>query len=122
MLIVPVADNLRIEARIRPQDIDQIRAGQPAIARLSAFNQRVTPELNGTVTEISPDLTEDPKTGMSYYTAWMQIEPAELERGGNLRIVPGMPAEAFIQTTPRTVLSYLVKPLQDQIAKAFREE
>ncbi|ODN65958.1 Type I secretion system membrane fusion protein PrsE [Methylobrevis pamukkalensis] len=122
MLIVPVADDLRVEARIAPQDIDQVAAGQHAVMRLSAFNQQVTPELAGTVEDISPDLTQDQQTGVSYYTVRIQITPEEIARLGDLRIVPGMPAEAFIQTNSRTILSYLVKPLEDQIERAFREE
>jgi HlyD family secretion protein len=122
MMIVPVADALRVEARIAPQDIDQVQLGQRAGLRLSAFNQRVTPELNAVVDEISPDATTDQKTGTTYYTARLRIEERELKRLGDLKIVPGMPAEAFIQSSSRTILSYLAKPLQDQIERAFRED
>ncbi|MDQ0469455.1 HlyD family type I secretion periplasmic adaptor subunit [Labrys wisconsinensis] len=122
MMIVPVSDALRVEARIAPQDIDQVQRGQKAGLRLSAFNQRVTPEVIAVVDEISPDATTDQKTGATYYTARLRIEEEELKRLGDLKIVPGMPAEAFIQTSSRTILSYLVKPLQDQIERAFRED
>jgi HlyD family secretion protein len=122
MLIVPVSDVLRVEARVAPQDIDQIQIGQTTTLRLSAFNQRVTPQLEGTVAEISPDLTQDPKSGISYYTARIEIPPVQLAKLGDLKAVPGMPAEAFIQTSSRTILSYMIKPLSDQIERAFREE
>lgn len=122
MLIVPVADVLRVEARVAPQDIDQVQLGQTTTLRLSAFNQRVTPELEGKVAEISPDLTQDQKSGVSYYTARIDIPPAELAKLGELKVLPGMPAEAFIRTTSRTILSYMLKPLHDQIERAFRED
>jgi HlyD family secretion protein len=122
MLIVPSADRLAIDVQIQPHDIDQMRPGQPAVLRLSAFNQRTTPELLGTVTRIAADLTQDQKTGASYYVARVSVAPDQLRRLGQLKPVPGMPAEAFIQTGERTVISYLVKPIGDQIARAFREE
>jgi HlyD family secretion protein len=122
MLVVPQSDELRVEVRIAPQDIDQIRLGQPATLRLSAFNQRTTPELNGEVSRISADLTQDQKTGAAFYTVRIGLSEREIARLGALRLVPGMPVEAFIQTGERTVLSYLLKPLTDHVAKAFREE
>jgi HlyD family secretion protein len=122
MLIVPDQDVLRVEARVAPQDIDQLQRGQQAILRLSAFNQRTTPEILAKVTEISPDIVEDPKTGLSLYTARIEIAEGERARLDALKVLPGMPAEIFIQTGERTVLSYLVKPLSDQIRRAFREE
>lgn len=122
MSIVPDSDRLAIEARIRPQDIDQIQLGQDVVLRLSAFNQRTTPELGGSVSRIAADLTEDPRSGLSYYVVRVAVPGAELARLGSLEPLPGMPAEAFIQTGQRTALSYLIKPLSDQISRAFREE
>jgi len=122
MLIVPDADMLTIEAKIEPQDIDQIRMGQQAVLRLSAFNQRTTPEIGGEVSRISADLTTDQRTGLSYYTVRISIPPQELARLRGLRVMPGMPVESFIQTAERTVLSYLTKPLTDNVFKAFRGE
>lgn len=122
MLIVPDSEKLALEAQIAPQDIDQIQTGQRAVLRLSAFNQRTTPELNGEVGRIAADLTTDQKSGLSYYVVRINVPPQELVRLGGLALVPGMPAEAFVQTGERSVMSYLVKPLQDQINRAFREE
>ncbi len=121
MLIVPSADNLAIEAKVAPQDIDQLRIGQKAGLRFSAFSQRTTPEITGTVSRISADITADQRTGLSFYTIRIAIPPEELVRLGDVRMVPGMPVETFVQTGERTVLSYLVKPLHDQISRAFRE-
>jgi len=121
MLVVPEADALSVEAKIWPQDIDQLHVGQPAGLRFSAFNQRTTPEINGVITRISADVSRDEKSGLSYYTARIGIDPEEIGRLGGVRLVPGMPVETFMKTYDRTVLSYFVKPLQDQILRAFRE-
>jgi HlyD family secretion protein len=122
MLIVPDADTLAVEVRIAPQDIDHVRVGQPAILRLSAFNQHTTPEITGSVSVISPDLTQDQRTGTSFYTTRIALKPEELKRLGSVKLIPGMPADAFIQMGGRTALSYLMKPLRDQAARAFKEK
>lgn len=122
MLIVPQGDDLALEVRIQPKDIDQIQPGQRAVLRMSAFSQRTTPELNGAVSRIAADLTTDPQTGLSFYLVRIGITHEEMAKLGGLSLVPGMPAEAMIQTGERTALSFLVKPLSDQINRAFREE
>jgi len=121
MLIVPDADTLAVEVRIQPQEIDNVHLEQDVVLRFPAFNQRVTPEIDGLVTRVSADVTQDVKTGQSYYTARIRVPEGQRERLGGVRLVPGMPVEAYIQTGERSVLSYLVKPLADQIAKAWRE-
>ena len=121
MMVVPRADSLTVEARLAPPDIDQVRVGQRAVLRFSAFNQRTTPELNGEVQVVAADVSQDPKTGVYYYTVRIALPPQELERLGGLKLVPGMPLETFIQTGSRTVISYLMKPLTDQVARAWRE-
>jgi HlyD family secretion protein len=121
MLIVPKADALTVEAKIAPQDIDQVRVGQKAVLRFSAFNQRTTPELTGAVSLVSADITKDEKTGNSFYTVRIGLTAAEIARLNGLTLVPGMPVESFIQTGERTVMSYLTKPLADQLTKAWRE-
>lgn len=122
MLIVPQSDNLSVEARVNPQDIDQLQIGQKTLLRLSAFNQRTTPELNGTVSRISADTTLDQRTGQSYYTIRVSMPAEEVARLGEVKLIPGMPVEAFVQTGDRTMLSYLMKPLQDHLMRAFREK
>ena len=121
MLIVPQADDLQVEAKVNPQDIDKLQVGQKTLLRLSAFNQRTTPELNGAVTRVSPDVTTDQRTGQAYYTIRVSMPPAEVARLGEAKLIPGMPVEAFVQTGDRTMLSYLIKPLHDQLMRAFRE-
>lgn len=121
MLIVPQEVNLSIEARIAPADVDQVVVGRPAQLRLSAFDQQTTPELTGHVVQVSADVTVDPKTGQSYYLARLAMDDAERRRVGELKLLPGMPVEVFIATGTRTALSYLAKPLTDQMSRAFRE-
>ncbi len=122
MLIVPQTDNLSVEARVNPQDIDQLQIGQKTLLRFSAFNQRTTPELIGLVSRVSADTTTDQRTGQSYYTMRVALPPEEVAKLGDVKLIPGMPVEAFVQTGDRTMMSYLVKPLQDQLMRAFREK
>jgi HlyD family secretion protein len=121
MLIVPDDDVLIVEARIAPQDIDQVSIGQAAVLRLSAFDQRTTPEILGEVSRISADLTRDQRTQSAYYTARIALIDAEVARLGEAKLLPGMPVEVFIHTGERTVLSYLTKSLRDQVARTFRD-
>lgn len=122
MLIVPRSDELIIEARVSPVDIDQVTPGQTTVARFSAFNQRTTPELAGTVTGVAPDLLTVAATGETFYKVRIHIAPEELARLRDLKLVPGMPVEVHIRTGSRSALSYVMKPLTDQLARAFREE
>jgi HlyD family secretion protein len=122
MMIVPQADDLQVEAKVNPQDIDKLQIGQKTLLRLSAFNQRTTPELNGVVSRVSPDVTTDQRTGQAYYTIRVSMPPEEVARLGEAKLIPGMPVEAFVQTGDRTMLSYLIKPLHDQLMRAFREK
>jgi HlyD family secretion protein len=127
MQIAPRADALIVEAKVAPQDIDQVAAGASVRVRLGAGNRRTTPDLEGKVTVVSPDLTRDleatPK-GMQreqYYLARVALSEAGLNSTGDLQLVPGMPAEVYIRTQDRTPLDYLLKPLREQIARTFRE-
>ncbi|GKQ51431.1 HlyD family type I secretion periplasmic adaptor subunit [Bradyrhizobium sp. Ce-3] len=123
MMIVPKADDLSVEAKVNPQDIDKLQVGQKTVLRLSAFNQRTTPELNGVVTRVSADVNTDQRTGQSYYTIRVSMPPEEVARlGSEVKIIPGMPVEAFVQTGDRTMLSYLMKPMSDQFVRSFREK
>jgi HlyD family secretion protein len=122
MDIVPEGDELALEVQIAPKDIDQISLGHEAVLRMSAFNQRTTPQLIAHVTRIAADLATNERTGASYYVVRLTVADAELTKLKGLRLVPGMPAEAMIRTEDRTALSYLLKPLSDQITRAFREE
>ena len=121
MTIIPQAEELQIEARVAPHEIDQLSLAQTAIIRFSAFNQRTTPELNGIVKRISADLTREQQTGQAYYTIRIVLPDAEVKRLEGLQLIAGMPVECFMKTTDRTMISYLMKPLSDQINRTFRE-
>ena len=122
MQIIPRDDNLVIDARVAPRDIDQVFKTQSATVNLSAFNQRSTPQLNGHVIEISADILEDKYTGLFYYTTRIEIPASEINRLVDLKLIPGMPAEIFMKTGKRTVSSYLLRPVTDTMKQAFREE
>jgi HlyD family secretion protein len=121
MEVVPDSDDLQIEARLQPNDIDQVRKGQQAFVRFSAFNQRVTPQLMGQVSYVSPDTARDQQTGAFYFTVRIMLPEEERRLLAGLQLVSGMPAEVFMQTGSRTMLSYLFKPILDQFQRAFVE-
>jgi membrane fusion protein, type I secretion system len=125
MQIVPRADELVVEAKVAPSDIDQVAIGAKAAIRIMAGNQRTTPEISGLVTRVSADLTHEQQNSTqpaaAFYMIRISLPATELARLKDIRLVPGMPAEAFIQTHERTPLQYLLKPLQEQIARTFRE-
>jgi membrane fusion protein, type I secretion system len=122
MLIVPDADSLMVEAKVNPQDIEQVQLNQKTVLRFTAFNLATTPEIDGQVSRISADISSDQRTGQSFFTVRISIRPDELSLLGNSRLVPGMPVECFIQTGERTMVSYLLKPLRDQLMRTFREK
>ncbi|MDO8981759.1 MAG: HlyD family type I secretion periplasmic adaptor subunit [Afipia sp.] len=119
--IVPESAELKFEMKISPADIDQVREGQAARVRLTAFNRNTTPELRARVTMVSPASARDPSTGQEYYIAYVQLIDDGSQALGGMRLVPGMPAEVFVSTQERTAVSYLVKPFTDQMNRAFRE-
>jgi HlyD family secretion protein len=121
MEVVPDSDDLQIEARLQPNDIDQVRTGQNAFVRFSAFNQRVTPQLIGTVSYVSADTSHDQQTNAAYFTVRVTLSDDERRRLAGLQLVSGMPAEVFMQTGSRTMMSYLLKPITDQLRRAFVE-
>jgi HlyD family secretion protein len=121
MEIVPDTDDLAVEARLPPQDIDQVRRGQETYVHFSAFNQRTTPQLKGVVSYVSADLSRDPQTNTSYYTVRVTLPGEERRRLGGLQLISGMPTEVFLQTGTRTMMSYLFKPMREQLGHMFNE-
>jgi HlyD family secretion protein len=120
--VIPVSEGVEFEIRVDPNAIDQVAEGQRAKVVFTAFSTRTTPEIFGTVSGISPDAVTDPSTGQSFYRVTLTIAPEEMTRLGDHEILPGMPIEAFLQTGERTVLSYLTRPLSDQLRRAFRDD
>jgi HlyD family secretion protein len=121
MEIVPDTDQLTVEAQISPADRDQLRIGQEAMLSFSAFNVQTTPQLEGRLVFISAETTLDERTGASFYKVRVDVDEQELKKLGKLKLEPGMPVESFIQTEDRSLLSYLTKPLRDQLGRAFRD-
>ena len=123
MQIVPRADKLVIEAKVAPSDIDQVDLGAPALVRISAGNQRTAPDLNGVVIYVGADLTreKDARSTLAYFIVRASLTSEQIGRLGDMKLLPGMPAEIFIQTHEQTLLQYLLKPLSEQISKTFRE-
>jgi HlyD family secretion protein len=121
MLIVPDGDDLVIQAEVTPFDIDQVHVGQSAHLRFPAFDAKLTPDFFAEVVHVAADTVRLDQNRPPYYAVRLRIPQAELIKLGGNALKPGMPAEAFIQTGERTPLSYLIKPLTDQITHAFRE-
>ena len=122
LFLIPQDRPLVIATRVQTIDIDQIHVGQEATLRFSAFDQRRTPELKGHITLVSADAFQDEASGMSYYRAEVQLNDGEIGKlPADMTLVPGMPVEAFLRTADRSPMGYLVKPLADYFAKAFRE-
>jgi HlyD family secretion protein len=121
MLIVPFNEELQIESRVAPTDIDQLFIGQKATVKVQAGNQRTTPEITGTVSRIAADITREQQTGAVYYTIRITTPQSERAKLGDLKILSGMQAETFLQTAERTPFQYLMKPLVDQFHRAFKE-
>ena len=120
--IVPADDRLIVEARVDPNDIDIVYPGLAARVRLSAFNQRNVAPIEGILTFVSADRLTDERTGLSYYAARIELVDPDLASkldGGEL--YPGMPAEVMIVTGGRTMLDYLLKPINRSLERAFRE-
>ena len=120
--LVPQDRPLVIVARVMPTQVDQINVGQVVNLRMTALDQRSTPELEGEILRISPDAVDDSFTGETYFSTEIAFVRGELDRlpVGTI-LLPGMPVEAFIRTADRTPLSYLLKPLTDYFSRAFRE-
>lgn len=122
LYLVPQDRPLVIAAHIEPTHIEEIHIGQPVTLRFSTFDQRTTPELLGTINQVSADIFLDEATQIGYYRAKILVNDGELDKlPDNISLIPGMPVESFVKTQDRTPLGYLVKPFSDYLAKAFRE-
>lgn len=119
--IVPSDLPFVVEARVNTADIEKLYVGQSSRVRLSAFDQSAVPEADGTVVEISADSLEDERTGEFFYIALVELNEDQTDEIAALEIVPGMPADLFVNTGERTALSYLTQPLSDRIARTFIE-
>jgi HlyD family secretion protein len=120
--IVPLSEGVEFEVRVDPKSIDQIFVGQSAKVVFPAFDMRSKPEIFGSLANVPPSSVTDPATGQSYYRVGLSVPPEQLALLGNVELIPGMPVEAFLQTGERSVMSYLTKPLLNQLQRAFRDD
>lgn len=121
MKIVPDAAALVVEARVAPSDIDHVAVGRRATLRLTALDQRSTPEVAGIVSHVGADASREAQTGRTFFSIRVTISEGELARIGRVKLVPGMPVETFVETAPRTFFAYITKPLRDNFSRAMRE-
>lgn len=119
--LLPTTDELIVEARIKPEDIDSIHVGQEANMMFTALNARTTPKVQGRVFYISADRLVPTSTGQPYYIVRLKIAGKLPPQVKPEQVYPGMPVETFISTGERTFLAYLTKPLRDSFSRAFRE-
>jgi HlyD family secretion protein len=118
--IIPTRSRLVVDAMVQTIDRDQVHEGMVARVRFTAFNKRETPELIGAIKRVASDQSGGTGNVPPFYAVRITLDPEELSRLGNLSIKPGMPAEAIMTGQPRTILSYLTKPLTDQFGRAFQ--
>jgi HlyD family secretion protein len=126
MEILPLKEELIIEARVRPQDIDSVKHGQHAMVRLTALNQRITPMVSGDVIYLSADTLADEKKSQQVgptdiYIVRVKLNTVEALKIPDFSPTPGMPAEVYIKTSERTFFQYIVRPIHDSMLRAFRE-
>ncbi|MBC7736858.1 MAG: HlyD family type I secretion periplasmic adaptor subunit [Candidatus Saccharibacteria bacterium] len=122
LAVIPQGGDFDFEVQVDPRGIDQVHQGQTAELALTSFDPRSTPRLHAEVTGISPDAVVDPHTGRNFYRVMLSVPPAELDRLKGQEILPGMPVTAYLATSSRSVLAYLVQPMAAQIDMAFRED
>jgi HlyD family type I secretion membrane fusion protein len=120
--LVPLKDELVIEAEVRPTDIDEVAAGQSAHVMFPSLPQRRLLRIEGEVESVSADALTDEHTGQASYKAKVKVDRSDLARAApGVELTPGMPAEVFIATTERALLAYLLQPIREILAHTFRE-
>jgi multidrug efflux pump subunit AcrA (membrane-fusion protein) len=126
MEIVPENKALIIQAKISPNDADDAYQGQVAQVRFSSVEDRTLPLLTGKVLNVSADSITDEKTGLSYFTAQIEVAQAELNRVrgslGKGQLRPGLPVEIVLPTRKRTALQYIIEPLTNNLWRSMREQ
>ncbi|UXU75076.1 MULTISPECIES: HlyD family type I secretion periplasmic adaptor subunit [unclassified Paracoccus (in: a-proteobacteria)] len=121
MFVIPQDRPLVVAAHIAPINIDEVHPGQQVVLRFASFSARTTPEIDGVLSRVSPDTLVDQATRIPYYRAEVTIPPEQVAKLKGLELIPGMPVEVYVQTGERSPMAYLLKPLSDYFARAFRE-
>jgi protease secretion system membrane fusion protein len=122
MDMVPSDDPLIVEGQLPVHLIDKVHPELPVELRFTAFNQNITPQVPGIVTQVSADRFVDEKTGQPYYKLYAKVAPEGMKMIANLQIRPGMPVDLFVKTGERTMMNYLLKPLFDHFKMSMSEE
>jgi HlyD family type I secretion membrane fusion protein len=123
MNIVPQHEELIIEAKVKPQDIDNVAIGMKSKIQLTAYKGKKVPKINGEVINVSPDIITNEQTRESYFLARVSISKKDIEKlKSKIELYPGMPAQVFIITGSRSLISYMFTPISDSAYRAFREE
>lgn len=117
--IVPESDDLVVEARVETKDIEKLKVGQATRVRLTAFDETEVPEANGKIVDLSADALKDERSGEEYYAARIRLSAVQPDEVRRLQLLPGMPADVFVNTGSRTALSYFLQPLNDRLARTF---
>lgn len=121
MEIVPKDESLAVDVQIPTNLIDKVRVGMLADMRFVAFNQTTTPVIEGELKVVGADKLAGTTPGSEYYMAQIQTTPEGLQKLGELQVQPGMPVDVVIKSGERTFMSYLLKPLSDKLALAFKQ-
>jgi HlyD family type I secretion membrane fusion protein len=119
--IVPEADSLVIEARVRPLDVEDLQVGMPIEVRFPGLQGKLLPRLKGQLVTLSADLLVDDREGTPYFAARARVTDEALRHLGEQNLRPGMPVEVMLVKHSRTLAEYLLSPLQDFVAHAMRE-
>ena len=119
--VVPADEELIVEAKVDVSDIEKLRIGQSTRIRLSGFDQTDIPEAQGKIIDLSADSIKDERSNSNFYLARIKLDAAQTNEVSNLELVPGMPADVFVNTGERTAISYLMQPLNERIARTFIE-
>ena len=122
LYIVPEGDDLIINGRLRPTDVEEVHVGQKTTVRFPGLSFRETPMIDGEVRYVSPDVQTDTESGENYYEVRVRVQPEELAKLGEVRLQPGMPASMLIKTGERTFLEYMLDPFQAMLDRAFTEK
>lgn len=119
--VIPIGEGMVFELRVDPRSIDQVHPGQKARILVSSFDPQTTPRLEARVTTVSAGTIPDPATGRRHYRVGLEVPPEQLAQIEGEALVPGMPVEAYLETSQRTVLTYLLQPITSHLRRAFRE-
>jgi len=119
--VVPAQSDRLIEALVPVKEIKHVAVGGKAEIRFTAYNQRITPQVEATVIYVAPDRTIDKDNPRDGYLVRLKLDPESLKLAGDLELIPGMSATVFVRAGDRTMLSYLGQPVMDSLARSFRE-